>query len=272
MTDHIQIHGQSHDQWQSAVGWDREVWADPQARKQLHSYITLQLAANGLLANLEGIEPALSQYSQGLLENLREKNRLLAGQKAPIDRRIEEFLSRYFADQQLSEPLSLPARALVLDRHGMAREMSVPAGGDVFKNRYVESHRCFNGVLNNPVRDRRTTAGTFHVVDGGMGVPGDKRIVPKSAFVKLMRTAIQPPRDLMVVPFTAELAVPAHSWVSLLLRPLVCPEVAGYCRAKTMETRFFVPGSLISNLDFVESIFGNAGDPLIAEKRCRVGR
>jgi hypothetical protein len=33
----------------------------------------------------------------------------------------------------------------------------------------------------------------------------------------------------------------------------------------TMETRFFVPGSLISNLDFVESIFGNAGDPYLAE-------
>ena len=31
-----------------------------------------------------------------------------------------------------------------------------------------------------------------------------------------------------------------------------------------METRFFAPGSLVSNLDFVESIFGNAGDPLTA--------
>ncbi len=29
-----------------------------------------------------------------------------------------------------------------------------------------------------------------------------------------------------------------------------------------METRFFAPASLVSNLDFVESIFGNAGDPL----------
>jgi hypothetical protein len=32
-----------------------------------------------------------------------------------------------------------------------------------------------------------------------------------------------------------------------------------------METRFFAPGCLISNLDFVESIFGNAGDPLIPQ-------
>lgn len=30
-----------------------------------------------------------------------------------------------------------------------------------------------------------------------------------------------------------------------------------------MEIRFFAPGSLIANLDFVESIFGNAGDPAL---------
>src|SRR5205085_3940719 len=35
--------------------------------------------------------------------------------------------------------------------------------------------------------------------------------------------------------------------------------------AKTMETRFFAPASLVSNLDFVESIFGNGGDPYLPE-------
>ena len=32
-----------------------------------------------------------------------------------------------------------------------------------------------------------------------------------------------------------------------------------------MEIRFFAPGSLVSNLDFVESIFGNGGDPFLPE-------
>ncbi|HEV8549087.1 MAG TPA: hypothetical protein VGQ57_08665, partial [Polyangiaceae bacterium] len=32
-----------------------------------------------------------------------------------------------------------------------------------------------------------------------------------------------------------------------------------------MEVRFFAPGSLVSNLDFVESIFGNGGDPFLPE-------
>ncbi|MBI3880745.1 MAG: hypothetical protein HY301_11895, partial [Verrucomicrobia bacterium] len=52
-------------------------------------------------------------------------------------------------------------------------------------------------------------------------------------------------------------------FVSLLLRPLVCPAVPGFCAEKTMEIRFFAPGNLVSNLDFVESIFGNAGDPFL---------
>ena len=30
-------------------------------------------------------------------------------------------------------------------------------------------------------------------------------------------------------------------------------------------SRFFAPGSLVSNLDFVENIFGNAGDPFLPE-------
>ena len=34
---------------------------------------------------------------------------------------------------------------------------------------------------------------------------------------------------------------------------------------KTMEIRFFAPGSLVSNLDFVEGIFGNGGDPYLPE-------
>src|SRR5437879_7935443 len=38
---------------------------------------------------------------------------------------------------------------------------------------------------------------------------------------------------------------------------------AGFTEEKTMEICFFAPGGLVSNLDFVESIFGNAGDPFL---------
>ena len=43
------------------------------------------------------------------------------------------------------------------------------------------------------------------------------------------------------------------------------PEVPGLRTYRDMEIRFFAPGSLVSNLDFVESIFGNAGDPYLPE-------
>ena len=38
-----------------------------------------------------------------------------------------------------------------------------------------------------------------------------------------------------------------------------------YCPEKSLETRIFAPGTLVSNLDFVESIFGNGGDPFLPE-------
>ena len=88
--------------------------------------------------------------------------------------------------------------------------------------------------------------------------------MPENVFVNLFRAAMNPPERLATLPYLSQSDTPSNTWVSLLLRPLVCPEVPGYCESKSLEVRFFAPGSLVSNLDFVESIFGNAGDPLIA--------
>ncbi len=253
-------------QLQRRLGWDREIAASDAARDNLHLYIALQLASAGLLPPQDTeTEDSLTSFSAGILETLREKNRLLAAHRAPVDSRIESFLNRYFEGELNGKPLQLPNRSLTLDRHGMARELSLPRNGNRFKTDLLESYRCLNGVLNNPAADRRTTKGTFHVVEGGLPIPGDKRIVPKNAFVNLFRAAMNPPDDLMTLPYTSEDAEPAKTWVSLLLRPMVCPAVPGYCHVKTLETRFFAPATLVSNLDFVESIFGNAGDPMIAE-------
>ncbi|EMI19968.1 hypothetical protein RMSM_03106 [Rhodopirellula maiorica SM1] len=247
---------------QRALGWDRDLSNTPAAKENLRNYITLQLASAGLLPPDSEQDQSMTTFSAGILESLREKNRLLSEYRAPVDSRIENFLNSYFADVVDGEPLRLPGRTLTLDRHGMARELSLPAGGHEFQNELVSSYRCANGVLNNPRADRRTTAGTFHVVEGGLPIPSDKRIVPKNVFVNLFRAAMTPPDDMMLLPYTSTSSKPSLTWVSLLLRPIVCPEVPGFGAQKTMETRFFAPGSLISNLDFVETIFGNAGDPL----------
>jgi len=251
---------------QLTLGWDRERANDTAELVNLKHYLDLQLAAAGLMPPLDDAsDSAMTAFSRGMLESLREKTRLLAGTLPPVDQRIEGFLGRYFEDVVGDSPLRLPTRSLVLDRHGMARKLSLPIRGDKFQNSLISSHRCYNGVLNNPASDRRTTAGTFHIVEGGLPIPGDKRTVPKHVYAELFRHAMNPPDEMLLFPYTSESTQPSTTWVSLLLRPIVRPAVPGYCEERTMEVRFFAPASLVSNLDFVESIFGNAGDPLIAE-------
>ncbi len=242
-------------------GDDAEAWKSE--RKELLGYINLKLAANGLPTVQAAGGTELVSLASGLLTNFREKIRLLDDHRCPIDQRIENYLNEHFADLKLDEPLRVPGRAMALDRHGLARELSLPADGDEFENELLHSYRIRNGVLHNPRSDRRTTVGTFHVCEGGLAIPGDKRAVPRRTFVELFRHAMNPPRDLMLVPFTSNQPEQAHYWMAILLRPVVCPEVPGYCSEKSMEVRFFAPGSLVSNLDFVESIFGNAGDPFV---------
>ena len=255
----------SDQEFQRALGWHRKVWTDVDQRASLRRYLALQLASAGIAINEAPLDPSAAGIPPSLIENLREKSRLLSEYRAPVDKRIERFLNTHLSDLELETPLQVPSPTLVLDRHGMARELSLPAQGNHFSNKLVESHRLDNGVLNNPVHDRRTTKGTFHIVDGGLAIPGDKRITPRNVFANLYRAALDPPRDLMLLPYTSETRRPSYTWVSLMLRPMVCPEVKGQCRQQTSEVRFFVPGSLVSNLDFVESIFGNAGDPMIPD-------
>lgn len=249
---------------QRALGWNREISADSSEQKRLRSYIAFQMASAGLVPPSDGTSDEMASFSAGILESLREKNHLLAEHRAAIDQRIEKFLNQHFADRLGDQSLRLPGRSLTLDRHGMARALSLPINGNEFRNELVSSYRCLNGVLNNPKADRRTTAGTFHVAEGGLAIPADKRAVPAEVFIKLFQAAMDPPDELTHLPYTSQSDQPAHTWVSLLLRPLVCPEIPGVSDAKSMEVRFYVPGSLVSNLDFVESIFGNAGDALIA--------
>jgi hypothetical protein len=234
-------------------------------RQELLRYINLKLAAHGqpIVAAAGGGE--LVDLARGLLANFDEKTRLLDGYRCPADRRIEQFLNAHFRDVLQGQALRLPGRSIILDRHGLARELSLPAEGDVFESDIITSFRVKNGALHNPRSDRRTTTGTFHIAAGGLPVANDKKEVPRRAFTELFRRAMNPPRELLELPFTAGQTERAYGWVSLLLRPLVRPEVPGYCPELSMETRFFAPGNLVSNLDFVESIFGNAGDPYLPE-------
>ena len=233
-------------------------------RQKLQLYINLKLASSGQPI-VAGDNEEFLHTAQDLLKSYREKNRLLSDYYCPADQRIQSFLERYLKDLPAQQIPRLPGMTFVLDRHGVARELSIPLGEDEFHSDIVNSYRVKQGVLHNPASDRRTTEGSFHIAEGGLPIPGDKKTVPLETFASLLKAALSPPDELLKIPFTANLDDPAKMFVSLLLRPTVCPEVPAQDVEKNLEIRFFAPGNLISNLDFVESIFGNGGNPFLAE-------
>jgi len=236
-----------------------------ETRQRMLHYINLKLLANGLPGMPLEETVGEAADAEQLLTTYHQRLKLINAIRCPIDTRIEAFLDRHFADCDLKEPLRLPNGSIILDRHGISREMSLPFDSDDYGNDLLSSYRVKNGVLHNPASDRRTTKGTFHVTEGGLPIPADKIAVPKPVFAEMFRQALLPPDELSELPLTANLEAKTHTFVSLLLRPLVCPEVPGVSPEKSLEVRFFAPGSLVSNLDFVESIFGNAGDPFLPQ-------
>ena len=193
---------------------------------------------------------------------MAEKNRLLSDYLCPVDQRVQDFLEAISPTLRIN--LISTSQAITLERPGLARVLSIPPDRDYYKNR-PSNYRVKQGVLHNPKSDRRTTAGVFHVTDGGLPVPADKKTTPKAVFAQLLDRALKPPKEIMRLPFSATQDEPVETFVSLLLRPTVVPEVVGFTNRKRLEVRFFAPGSLVANLDFVESIFGNGGDPYLPE-------
>ena len=243
---------------------DRNIEPEEERRK-LQLYINLKLASSGQPTCAGQGTREFLDTARDLLKSYREKNRLLADYHCPVDKRIQHFLNKYLQDSGVVSIPRLPNITFVLDRHGIARELSLPMGEDNFFSEIVSSYRVKQGVLHNPASDRRTTKGSFHVTEGGLPIAGDKKAVPKKAFAIMLEHAFNPPKDLLKLPFAAKQDTPAEMFVSLLLRPTVCPEIPGVDVEKSMEIRFFAPGNLVSNLDFVESIFGNGGNPYLAE-------
>ncbi|MEI6864673.1 hypothetical protein [Flavicella sp.] len=241
-------------------------------RKDTVRYINLQLATLGQPifedkqeSEFKYCNPNFHALTTGLVQNLKQSTRLLSKHLTPIDQRIQSFIDDYLSEVKTDKKIILPNNTLVLTKAGHARQISLPPDGDEFISENITSNRIKQGILNNPIHDKRTTKGTFHIVEGELPVPLDKFEVPKEVFANLLAAAFNPTDELKTLPFTSSQEQQAKVMVSLLMRPMVCPEVKGVMPKKTMEVHFFAPGSLVSNLDFVESIFGNAGDPNLAQ-------
>ena len=240
--------------------------ADSPPPQRWHQLINLKLAALGMpTCHLDDGDYSYLNIADSLLKRYARQRRQLSTYRCPADQRIQDFLNAYLSENGVDQRIELPGTNLIVDKPGMAREMSLPLNGTHFKSDLVDSYRLLQGVLHNPKNDRRTTKGVFHIAAGGLPVPADKLEVPVAVFGALLKEALDPPQALLELPATSEESERAKLWVSLLLRPTVQPEVAGLLPAKSLEVRMFAPGGLVSNLDFVESIFGNAGDPYLIE-------
>ena len=227
------------------------------------SAIALRLELLGISAPAQVKQSEADRLMSPILARQRELSRRLAHRPCAADQRIQTFLDSYLEGAAVTP--RLPRSTFVLDQPGLARALSLPADSTSFTSDYVESYRVLGGVLHNPRNDRRTTAGVFHVAEGGLPIPDDKIAVSRDVFARLLAHAVEPPEDLLTLPWASRQEDPARCFVSLLLRPVVVPEVPGFSAERSMEIRFIAPGGLVSNLDFVEGIFGNGGDPYLPE-------
>jgi len=233
-------------------------------QQELVDYIKLKLTVAG--NKLDSDDPATRlRIPFEVLAHLKERIRYSYGAHSPIDQRIQSFLDSFLASVERDDKIVLPGlgQSFILDRIGMATELSLPESEDLYESDIVKSYRLMNGqgVLHNPKSDRRTTQGVFHIAEGGLPIPEDKLAVPIAVFGNILKAALNPPGELLKLPFTTHTANPVETFVSLVLRPIVVPEIPGLSAEKRAEIKFLAPGNLVGNLDFVERIFGNAGDP-----------
>jgi len=236
--------------------------AKQNSKEYIHQYIKLRLEALGLVEDDfdEAGPDGFLHLAKSLIINYRERERQFKNYLCPADQRIQNFIRNYFKGVDAPE-ITIPSFTFTLiftesqeSFRFPKREMSMHLNIllRTASSREYCTIREATGVL---------LKGVFHIAEGGMPIPDDKKAVPLKTAALLLRKATTIEGDLFNLPFTEDCTKKAQIFVSLLLRPLVSPAVDGVTSKKSMEVRFFAPGSLVSNLDFVESIFGNGGSP-----------
>jgi len=207
-----------HRMMRDRFGFDEDFNSLPPDPEEMIQFINLKLHARGLPIYGDREDYPFFQLAESLLTSTREKNRLLAKHLCPADQHIQNFLESYLEDVRpgKDEPW-VPNESLVLERHGLARLLSLPPNRDSFESDIIKSYRVKQGVCHNPKRDRRTTKGVFHICEGGLPIPADKFGVPKVTFANLLEHALNPPAELLRLPFTDAQEEKAETFCSLLL-------------------------------------------------------
>ena len=192
-------------------------------RQKLQLYINLKLVSSGQPSCGTGETARFVESAHDLLQSYREKNRLLADHLCPVDRRIQAFLNRYLKDLDLDPMPRLPVQSFILDRHGLARELSVPIDSDCFHSDIVASLPRRPGRAAQPGERPPHHRGLLPCRRGRPAHPRRQEGGAQGGLRPPAGHALTPPADLLTLPFTANQAQPARMFVSLLLRPAGLP-------------------------------------------------
>ncbi len=133
-------------------------------QQELERYISLKLTALGVPVAATGPDSYFLELAGPLLRNIHQKDQLLGHPLCPVDMRIQVYLDTHLAAVCPEGVPRLPAATFSMDLPGLARALSFPPGAQSYSSPYVNSYRVAQGVLHNPLSDRRTTQGVFHIV------------------------------------------------------------------------------------------------------------
>ena len=107
---------------------------------ELLRLVSLKLAAFDIAINPDVLDDDFLKLARPLLRSYENRTRLLPNQLCPVDVRIQAFLDSYLQGSPVGNSSAslprLPDRSFVLDRTGMARLLSLPAGGNTFSSPY----------------------------------------------------------------------------------------------------------------------------------------
>ena len=135
--------------------------ASPAEENRLREFVNLKLATRGHAIIGDEKDYPFLELGRSFIANFQEKSRLLADYLCPADAAIDGFLRDYLGAEIVAKVFPdnaalVPRNPLQLERHGIARMLSLPPDQDEFKSTILSSYRVFQGVCHNPASDRRT--------------------------------------------------------------------------------------------------------------------
>ena len=251
---------------------DTAVATPDDQKEKLIRYINLKLGALGQPVSRATADPYFLELTRPLLRNYLVRDQMQGGHLCPADQRIDAYLREVLGETCPDGVPGLPPHTFVLDRVGLARVMSLPpVRGPLFValSGFVPRARRGCCTIRGATGGRRREFST-----SSRAASRFRRIrlrCQARRSRRLLARALRPPEDVLRLPFTADQPDQARLFVSLLLRPLVCP-AAGADPAKTHGDPIFRSRQPGQQSGLRGEHLRQCGRSVPAGERCRAGR